>query len=95
MITTHRIVDEVEINNQRCFKTKGDSNNTEDVGTVCKGQIEGKYEGKISKAGNIIMFIQKPLGFIVMMLSILIVCMFIYFISSRNMERIINLFLKL
>lgn len=88
LITTHRIVDEVEINNQRCFKTKGDSNNTEDVGTVCKGQIEGKYEGKISKAGNIIMFIQKPLGFIVMMLSILIVCMFIYFISSRRINKI-------
>ena len=91
MITTHRIVDEVEINNQRCFKTKGDSNNTEDVGTVCKGQIEGKYEGKISKAGNIIMFIQKPLGFIVMMLSILIVCMFIYFISSRRINKISEL----
>lgn len=88
LITTHRIVDEVEINNQRCFKTKGDSNNTEDVGTFCKGQIEGKYEGKISKAGNIIMFIQKPLGFIVMMLSILIVCMFIYFISSRRINKI-------
>ena len=88
LVTTHRIVDEVEINNQRCFKTKGDSNNTEDVGTVCKEQIEGKYQGKIAKVGNIIMFIQKPLGFIVMMLSILIVCMFIYFISSRRINKI-------
>lgn len=88
LVTTHRIVDEIEINNQRCFKTKGDSNNTEDVGTVCKEQIEGKYQGKLAKVGNIIMFIQKPLGFTVMMLSIFIVCMFIFFVYSRRINKI-------
>ena len=87
LVTTHRIVDEIEINNERCFKTKGDSNNTEDVGTVCKEQIEGKYQGKMAKVGNIIMFIQKPLGFTVMMLSIFIVCMFIFFVYSRRINK--------
>ena len=94
LITTHRIVGEVEINNQRCFKTKGDSNNTEDAGMVCKKQIEGKYQGKIAKIGNVIIFIQKPLGFTVMMLSILIVCILIYFIFSNRINKISDKELK-
>lgn len=94
LVTTHRIVDEIKIDNKRCFKTKGDSNNEEDEGTVCEKQIEGKYQGKIAKVGNIIMFIQKPLGFTVMMLSILIVCILIYFIFSNRINKISDKELK-
>lgn len=94
LVTTHRIVDEIKIDNKRCFKTKGDSNNEEDEGTVCEKQIEGKYQGKIAKIGNIIIFIQKPLGFTVMMLSILIVCILIYFIFSNRINKISDKELK-
>ena len=94
LVTTHRIVDEIKIDNKRCFKTKGDSNNEEDEGTVCEKQIEGKYQGKIAKIGNVIIFIQKPLGFTVMMLSILIVCIFIYFIFSNRINKISDKELK-
>ena len=94
LVTTHRIVEEIIINNQRCFKTKGDSNNDLDEGTVCEKQIEGKYQGKIAKVGNIIIFIQKPLGFTVMMLSILIVCILIYFIFSNRINKISDKELK-
>ena len=94
LVTTHRIVDEIKIDNKRCFKTKGDSNNEEDEGTVCEKQIEGKYQGKIAKVGNIIIFIQKPLGFTVMMLSILIVCILIYFIFSNRINKISDKELK-
>ena len=41
----------------------------------------------MAKVGNIIMFIQKPLGFTVMMLSIFIVCMFIFFVYSRRINK--------
>ena len=94
LVTTHRIVDEIKIDNKRCFKTKGDSNNEEDEGTVCAKQIEGKYQGKIAKIGNVIIFIQKPLGFTVMMLSILIVCILIYFIFSNRINKISDKELK-
>ena len=94
LVTTHRIVDEIKIDNKRCFKTKGDSNNEEDEGTVCEKQIEGKYQGKIAKIGNVIIFIQKPLGFTVMMLSILIVCILIYFIFSNRINKISDKELK-
>lgn len=87
LVTTHRIVDEVNINNQKCFKTKGDSNNLIDEGIVCEKQIEGKYQFKIAAVGNFIMFIQKPMGFTIMMLSILIICIFIYFASSKKIDR--------
>ena len=88
LVTTHRIVEEVGVDNEKCFKTKGDNNNTIDDEVVCKGKVEGIYSGKIAKVGEFILFIQKPLGFIVMMLSILIVCILIYFVSNRNVNKL-------
>ena len=84
IVTTHRIIEELEKDNNKCYKTKGDNNNTIDDGIVCKESIEGKYVGKIPKVGHFILFIQKPLGFTVMMLSLLIICILIYFISNKN-----------
>lgn len=88
IVTTHRIVEEVEVEGNRCFRTKGDSNNTIDEDTVCESQLEGKYISKIAKVGNFILFIQKPLGFTVMMLVLLIICMLIYFVSNRNNSKL-------
>ena len=88
IVTTHRIIEEVEVDNEKCFKTKGDNNNTVDEEVVCKDGVEGIYSGKIAKVGDFILFIQKPLGFIVMMLSILIVCILIYFVSNRNVNKL-------
>lgn len=83
-VISHRIVEEVEIDGKRCFRTKGDNNNTKDRDSACPDQIEGKYTGKIAKIGNLILFVQEPLGFAVMMLSLVIICILIYFISNRN-----------
>lgn len=83
-VTTHRIVEKLDIQNKTCFRTKGDANNTIDDMSVCEGQIEGKYVFKISLLGNVILFIQEPLGFIVMMLIILIIGMFIFFGTNKN-----------
>lgn len=89
-VVTHRIVSIVNEGNERCYKTKGDNNNTIDEDIVCSNSIEGKYYSKIPKIGNIIIFIQQPLGFAVMMLSILIVCIFIYIISNRKIDKQIS-----
>lgn len=86
LVTTHRIIKKTSSNNQKCFKTKGDNNNTEDDGEVCEKQIEGKYQGKIAKVGNLILFIQEPLGFTIMMLIILIIGILIYFSSNKKMD---------
>jgi len=90
-VTTHRIIKTIELDNKKCFKTKGDNNNTEDDTSVCENQIEGKYQSKISKIGKFIMFIQDPLGFTVIMLSVLIVCILVYFISVRGINKKVEL----
>ena len=89
-VTTHRIVNIVNTDKGRCFETKGDANNTKDNSVVCPDSIEGKYSSKISAIGNAILFIQQPLGFAVMMLSILIICILIYFVSNRNINKKIS-----
>lgn len=90
LVTTHRIINIVNTDKGRCFETKGDNNNTKDDNIVCPESIEGKYHSKISKVGNAILFIQEPLGFIVMMLSLLIICIFIYLISNRKIDKQIS-----
>ncbi len=82
-VTTHRII-EVAEKGDKCFVTKGDNNNTADDGIVCSNKIEGKYQFKIAKIGSAILFIQKPLGFVVMIMSILIVCMLVYFFTNKK-----------
>ena len=51
---------------------------------VCADNIEGRYQGRIAKVGSAILFVQQPLGFAVMMLSLFIVCIFIYWFSNRD-----------
>ena len=84
-VTTHRIIDTT---NNGCFITKGDNNNVQDDGVVCDNSIEGKYVRKYSKLGNVIMFIQKPLGFVVLLLSLFIICMFIYLLSTHGFNKL-------
>lgn len=84
IVTTHRIIDKVESNGEICYKTKGDANNIEDDEIVCPNKIEGKYKTKIPKVGTTILFIQEPLGFTIMMLTIVIICMIFYIINNRS-----------
>lgn len=83
-VTTHRIINVIKKENDVCFETKGDNNNTKDDVVVCSSNIEGKYHSKIAKLGNIILFIQEPLGFIIMMLVIFIICILIHMFANRK-----------
>jgi len=65
IVTTHRVIDIVEENGITKYKTKGDNNNVEDSGYVKTEQIEGLYQFKVSKLGNLAMFTQTPIGMIV------------------------------
>lgn len=86
-VTTHRIIDIVENDGERCFVTKGDSNNVKDEYLVCPSFVEGKYQFKIPKLGNVVIFIQQPLGFAMMMLIILFVGVVIFFIQNKKIDR--------
>lgn len=64
IVVTHRIVEIKNENGAIKFKTKGDNNNSQDVGDVLPEQVEGLYKFKISKMGNLAMFMQTPTGII-------------------------------
>ena len=67
IVITHRIENIVMEDGRKRFVTKGDNNNTEDIMPVYEDMIEGKYLFKISKLGNVAMFIQTPLGIVVVL----------------------------
>ena len=46
---------------------------------VAFDKIEGVYVTKYSKLGNFVLFIQKPIGFVVIMIIILFHCVMIVF----------------
>ena len=64
IVITHRIVDVVLEDGLNKYVTKGDNNNTEDRGYVYEEDIEGVFVFKISRLGNVAMFIQTPVGMI-------------------------------
>lgn len=90
LVTTHRIIKVVKKNGQVCFETKGDSNNVKDKELACKKNIEGKYVKRYAKLGSFILFIQKPLGFTVMMMTLFIICVLIYIIQDKTSSKKIN-----
>lgn len=87
IVTTHRIVDITTKNNELCFTTKGDANNVNDDGIVYSSMLEGKYQTKFAKLGNVILFIQEPVGFFVIVMSIFIVCILIYLYQNRKIDK--------
>ncbi len=84
-VTTHRIVDIVFEDGKQYFKTKGDANNSEDTNLVAMSDIEGLYVGRIAKAGNFLMFMQKPIGLFITLLVILVIgLLWLYIVSRRD-----------
>lgn len=65
-ITSHRVIEVINDDGKIFFKTKGDSNNTEDKQSVPAENLVGIYTGfKIAGAGRIAMFMQTPWGLII------------------------------
>ena len=84
-VTTHRIIDIVFEDGKQYFKTKGDANNTEDANLVAMEDVEGLYVGRIAKAGNFLMFMQKPIGLFIVLLVILVIgLLWLYIVTRRD-----------
>ncbi len=65
-IVTHRVIEIVEEDGQKFFRTKGTNNNTEDRVLVPMDKLVGKYIGiRIPGAGHIALFMQSTPGLIV------------------------------
>ena len=86
IVITHRIDEIIQEENTTKYITKGDNNNTQDVGYVLPEQVEGVYQFKVARLGNLAMFIQTPLGMIVC-LSIPVIIIVLLQAANSKKER--------
>lgn len=82
----HRIERIETVDGEKRFYTKGDANNTEDPDYVLTQQIQGKYIGKVSKVGAVVLFLQTPYG---LMLTIIFILML--FIAGEMLVELITM----
>lgn len=87
IVVTHRIKNVLKVSDDVCFETQGDSNNKRDDELVCSSMVVGKYVKRYAKLGSIILFIQQPLGFLVLMMGIFIIAMIIYLLENRKIDQ--------
>lgn len=80
---THRVTEIIEKDGQTFYKTKGDNNNSEDVGLVESDRVKGVLLFKISKLGAIITKVLTGTGICVVIVIILLS----YLRESRQEEK--------
>lgn len=90
IVITHRIYDIIQEEGETRYITKGDNNNAEDNGYVLPEQIEGVYQFKISRLGNIEMFIQTPIGMIVYLSIPFIILVLVQIVDSKRNQKYIE-----
>ena len=83
-VVTHRVVEIKEENEKIIYITKGDANSGNDTELLSIENIEGKYSFKIPFVGRIILFLQKPIGMIILCLIFSIFLM----IESKKTKKI-------
>ncbi len=73
VIVTHRVVDIIEEDGVKKYKTKGDNNNTSDKELTTYDKIEGKYQFKINQFGLIIDILKNRFTLIALILIVVLV----------------------
>lgn len=85
-VTTHRIIDIVEKDENKYFVTKGDNNSSQDQNLVELKDVEGIYVTKITGLGNVLNSLAKPTTIIILFL-IVTLAFGIGFYTSTKKER--------
>ena len=65
---THRIVKKYSYNGVIYYETKGDNNNSIDVGRITLSNIVGKYKFKLKGLGKVQFFVSSKLGWVLIIL---------------------------
>lgn len=69
VINTHRIIEVIDENGTKSFKTKGDNNDQEDTYIVYPSKIIGKWTGtRLGGVGKVMKFLKTKTGFLVCIL---------------------------
>ena len=83
-IITHRVINiETDTNGEILYTTQGDANNIQDSIKIKFENIEGKYIGKISKIGGILIALKSKTKLAI----IIIVLLIIYILEERNSRK--------
>ncbi len=90
VVITHRIERIEEIDGEKRYITKGDNNNAEDTGYVSPKQVEGLYQFRVARLGNLAMFVQTPIGMVVCISIPLIMLALLQLSDSRKEKEIIQ-----
>ena len=86
-ILTHRVVEIVEQDGSRYFRTKGDFNNIEDKDLVPAEDLIGLYKSRIPAAGHVAMFMQSTPGLILCVVLPIVLLVAYDFIRRRLYEK--------
>ena len=86
-VVTHRVFEVYKENGEDYYITKGDANSGTDTRLLSISDVEGKYVFKIPFVGRIILFLQKPVGIIVLF-AILLVALAVSSIKPNKKETI-------
>ena len=83
-LVTHRIINITRTGENLSYTTKGDANNTEDMEKVTFSAIEGIYVKKLRLISNLIKFMQKTYGMVI--IFILPIVMIICVVNSEKVK---------
>ena len=75
LVVTHRVIDIVEENGVKKYKTKGDNNNVADKEMTTYDKIEGKYQFKINQFGIITEILKNSITLIVLILIVVLMAL--------------------
>lgn len=87
VITTHRIIEILEENGVKKYKTKGDNNNVEDKQKIVYEQIEGKYQFKINGFGIVIEILKNKATLILLIFVIIVTYLYKGWLENKNKYR--------
>lgn len=86
-VNTHRIIEIVENNGVKRYKTKGDNNKREDRNLVKYSQIEGKYEFRIKGFGKFIEILKNKITLVILLIILVLVSTMQVRLSKKKLER--------
>ena len=89
-VTTHRIIEVVNENGQKYFKTKGDNNNVEDSNLVNPADVEGVYVFKIPKLGEVLMILKEPRSLLLILLIILVIGLIWLHLADKREKKMLK-----
>jgi signal peptidase len=87
---THRIYKKYIVNNTVYYETKGDNNNSPDVGKITIDNIVGKYVFKMPMLGKVQFFVSSKLGWVLIILlpaSIIIMSDVLKLVKAYEIKR--------